>query len=71
MKEKGSSFEGSFQGREGGGAGRTSLISPTSRASGPILNSRSVFGFVILPTYSLHCSSFFWFNQIYNKDPRR
>ena len=22
-------------------------------------------------TYSLHCSSFFWFNQIYNKDPIR
>ena len=20
-------------------------------------------------TYSLHCSSFFWFNQIYNEDP--
>ena len=22
-------------------------------------------------TYSLHCSSFFWFNQIYNEDPIR
>ena len=28
-----------------------------------------VSGFGI--TYSLHCSSFFWFNQIYNKDPIR
>ena len=25
----------------------------------------------IQTTYSLHCSSFFWFNQIYNKDPIR
>ena len=23
------------------------------------------------PTYSLHCSSFFWFNQYYIKDPIR
>ena len=22
-------------------------------------------------TYSLHCSSFFWFNQFYIKDPKR
>ena len=22
-------------------------------------------------TYSLHCSSFFWFNQFYSKDPKR
>ena len=27
------------------------------------------YGAMPITTYSLHCSSFFWFNQIYNKDP--
>ena len=25
----------------------------------------------LMDTYSLHCSSFFWFNQFYIKDPKR
>ena len=26
---------------------------------------------ILVTTYCLHCSSFFWFNQFYIKDPKR